>query len=163
MNNREKLCHFLFQKSAGPYAAIFKRNQSAWNLSSSDLLKYPQSSLGHQVGVFLSTNGFEFFPKHETHDVFHVVCNYGVSVKEEIGLQFLLFGNGKRSLYLYVVMCLGLFIVPEYATFYKKSFNKGKSQPKFHHKISKAFLVEQYDEVKLRVKFSDGERELKCN
>jgi ubiquinone biosynthesis protein Coq4 len=148
MNNREKLCHFLFQKSAGPYAAIFKRSQPAWNLTSTDLLKYPKGTLGHHVGVFLSTNGFEFFPKHETHDVFHVVCNYGVSVKEEIGLQFLLFGNGKRSLYLYVVMCLGLFIVPEYFQFYKSSFQKGKKQLKFHHKISRDFLMEEYDNLK---------------
>lgn len=147
MNYREKLCHFLFQKSAGPYAAIFKRNQPAWNLSSSDLLKYPKGTLGNKVGLFLSTNEFEFFPKHETHDIFHVLCNYGVSVKEEIGLQFLLFGNGKRSLYLYVVMCLGMLIVPEYFSFYKASYYKGKKQLRFHHRINRAYLNEEYDEV----------------
>ena len=145
MNNREKLCHFLFQKSAGPYATLFKRNQAAWNLTSSDLLMYPKESLGYQVGEFLSTNGFEFYPKHESHDVFHVVCNYGTSVKEEIGLQFLLFGNGKRSLYLYVVMCLGLLIVPEYFQFYKASYYKGKRQEKFHHEICREFLKKRYD------------------
>lgn len=148
MNRREKLCHFLFQKSAGPYAALFKRNKEAWDLSSADLLKYPKGSLGRKVGAFLSTNGFEFFPKHETHDVFHVVCGYGVTVKEEIGLQFLLFGNGKRSLYLYVVMSLGLLIVPEHYKFYKSSYQKGKKQSKFHHKISKDYLIEEYVKVK---------------
>jgi hypothetical protein len=50
MNNREKLCHFLFQKSAVPYAKIFKRRRKAWGLSSADLLKYPPHSLGYQVG-----------------------------------------------------------------------------------------------------------------
>ena len=150
MNIREKLCHFLFQKSAGPYAILFKRNQPAWKLNSSDLLKYPKGTLGHTVGVFLFSNGFEFFPKHETHDVLHVICNYGTSVKEEIGLQFLLFGNGKQSLYLYVVMCLGLLIVPEYYQFYKISFYKGKKQTKFYHKINKEFLNEKYSKIKMR-------------
>lgn len=149
MNFREKLCHFLFQKSAEPYAKFFKRNQLAWNLSSIDLLNYPKNSLGYKVGEFLSTNKFEFFPKHETHDVFHVVCGYGVTVKEEIGLQFLLFGNGKRSVYLYVVMSLGLLIVPEYFQFYKSSFQKGKKQSKFHHKINKVYLGEKFNKVKL--------------
>ena len=149
MNNREKLCHFLFQKSAKPYAVIFKRNQPAWNLSSKNLLTYSKDTLGYKVGEFLSANQFEFFPKHETHDVFHVVCGYGVTVKEEIWLQFLLYGNGKRSLYLYLVMSLGLFIVPEYFQFYKSSFLKGKSQEKFHHKINREYLRKEYDQVKL--------------
>ncbi len=148
MNNREKLCHFLFQKSAGPYAALFKRSQPAWGLSSTDLLKYPKGTLGHQVGVFLSTNNFEFLPKHESHDVFHVVCNYGTSVKEEIGLQFLLFGNGKRSLYLYVVMSLGILIVPDYYQFYKASYVKGKQQLKFHHRINREYLKEEFSVAK---------------
>ncbi len=147
MNYREKLCHYLFQKSAGPYAKYFKRKQVAWNLSTEDLLKYPIKTLGHKVGLFLSSNGFEFYPKHESHDVFHVVCNYGTSVKEEIGLQFLLYGNGKRSLYLYAVMSLGFLIVPEYFKFYKASYQKGKLTADFYHLVNKEFLSMEYINV----------------
>lgn len=149
MNNREKLCHFLFQKSAVPYAKYFKRNRQAWELSSADLLKYPNSSLGYAVGKFLNANGFEFLPKHETHDVFHVLCDYGVSVKEEIALQFLLYGNGKRSLYLYMILFLGVIILPENYRFYRNSFFKGKKIPTFHYKVDKAYLNEEFGDVKV--------------
>ncbi len=149
LNYRERLCHYLFQKSAEPYAKWFKRNKAPWDLSASDLQLYPKNTFGYKVGVFLAVNGFEFFPKHETHDLFHVITGYGVSVKEEIGLQFLLYGNGKRSLYLYLVMSLGFFIVPEYYKFYKRSYQIGKKQKKFYHKICKAYLLEDYERVKV--------------
>lgn len=157
MNYREKLCHFLFQKSAVPYAKLFKRKRQAWGLSSSDLLEYPTNSLGYQVGLFLSTNDFEFLPKHETHDVFHVLCGYDVSVKEEIALQFLLFGNGKRSLYLYMVMFLGLVILPEHYKFYKTSLNNGKNKVRFYHKVNKHFLMEDYEKVSLDFPYGEEE------
>ncbi len=150
LNYREKLCHYLFQKSAVPYAKLFKRNKAPWELSSSDLLNYPQHTFGYQVGVFLAKNGFEFFPKHETHDLYHVITGYGVTVKEEIGLQYLLYGNGKRSPYLYVVMLLGLLIVPEYYRFYKHSYQIGKSKNKFYNKINKAYLKESFQLVRIR-------------
>ncbi len=149
MNNREKLCHFLFQKSAVPYAKLFKQRRMAWGLSALDLLDYPTNSLGYQVGKFLNSNGFEFLPKHETHDVYHVLCDYGVSVKEEIALQFLLFGNGKRSLYLYMVMFLGIVILPENYRFYRNSFFMGKKLGCFHGKVNKAYLNEEFTKVKL--------------
>ena len=149
MNYREQLCHYLFHISAGPYAKWFKKDKSAWELSSADLLNYPSNTLGYKVGLFLSDNGFEFFPKHETHDLFHVILGYGVTVKEEIGLQYLLYGNGKRSLYLYMVMSLGFFLVPEYYRFYKSSYQKGKKQKTFYHKINKQYLLEEFINVEV--------------
>lgn len=149
LNYREELCHYLFQKSAEPYAKWFKKDKKAWGLSSSDLLDYPKNTFGYQVGLFLSTNGFEFFPKHETHDLFHVVTGYGVSVKEEIALQYLLYGNGKRSFYLYFVMSLGFLIVPEHYKFYKSSYQIGKSQSKFYHNICKEYLEKDFESVKV--------------
>jgi len=147
MNKREKVCHYLFQKSAEPYAKLFKKKQLAWNLTANDLLKYPQDTLGYKVGVFLSSNGFEFFPKHETHDVFHVITDYGITVKEEIGLQYLLYGNGKRSVYLYLVLFLGFILLPEHYSFYLQSYRKGKSIELFYQKVNKDFLHKKIKEI----------------
>ena len=40
----------------------------------------------------------------EDHDVFHVLTRTGLTVKNEIELQFYLLGNGKRSLFLFIVI-----------------------------------------------------------
>ena len=126
MNNREKFCAWLFAKSEKPYRFFFKRTVKAWNLSSDDLLMFPKNSLGYATGEFLKKNEFELLDKLEAHDVFHVLLGMKTSVKEEIGMQFILFGNGKRSFYLFATMSLGFLLQAEHYKYFKFCYQRGK-------------------------------------
>jgi len=90
--------------------------------------------------MFLDRNNFELIAKVERHDAYHVLTGYGTKVEDEIALQCLCFGNGKRSLYLYGAMLLGIIILPEYYKYYYKSYCIGKRANTFHHYDYKKLL-----------------------
>lgn len=125
-NFREKLCAWMFEVSKFPYAFLFKRKKEPWNLSSSELLTYPPYTLGYKVGEFLQENRFELIDKLESHDVYHVLTGMSTSVKDEVGMQFLLMGNGKRSFYLFSTVTICLFLLPEYFKYFRSCYKKGK-------------------------------------
>ncbi|MAB48047.1 MAG: hypothetical protein CMC05_05405 [Flavobacteriaceae bacterium] len=129
---RKQLIIWLFQHSQRIYTAMFKHHES-WNISKSDLLKMPQSSFGKHLGDFLDKNNFELIPKVERHDCYHVLCGYSTKVEDEIALQCLCYGNGKRSPYLYGAIILGIAILPDYYDFYYRSYKTGKRANPFHH------------------------------
>jgi len=126
MNGREKICACLFAMSEKPYRFFFKRKVQAWKLTSNDLLKFPKNSLGYATGLFLKKNDFELLDKLESHDVYHVLLGMQTTVKEEIGMQFILFGNGKRSFYLFATMSLGFLLQAEHYKYFKFCYQKGK-------------------------------------
>lgn len=126
MKIREKLCAWLFEISKAPYRTIFKRDKQAWNLESIDLLEYNPNSLGYAVGQFLEANRFELIDKLESHDVYHVLCEMNTSVRDEIGMQFLLMGNGKKSIYQKITVLLGLCLLPEYRSYFKFCYKRGQ-------------------------------------
>ena len=152
MKLREQLCAWLFDISKQPYAYFFKRRKEAWKLSPSDLLSYPPGTLAHRLGLFLIDNEFELLDKLESHDVFHVITGMSTTVKDELGMQFLLLGNGKRSVYMYLTIILGYALLPEYGRHYKICYKRGKSYQ----------AIEQLDLKKeLNYKLSDIRRRLK--
>ena len=97
------------------------------------MLQFPTETFGFHLGEFLQQNNFQLIPKVERHDAYHTLTNYGTRVEEEIGLQYLCMGNGKKSPYMYGAILLGTFILPEYFGFYVKSFLVGKEANPFHH------------------------------
>lgn len=113
-----------------PYTHIFK-NKHPWPLKISDLTAYPSTSLGYSLGNFLETNNFDLQPSLEDHDVFHVLTEIGSSVKNEIELQFYLFGNGKRSLFLLLVLLVGLVFYPFDCRSFFDYYKKGKAAHRF--------------------------------
>ncbi|WP_179008511.1 Coq4 family protein [Winogradskyella forsetii] len=129
---RKQLIIWLFEHSQRIYTSLFK-NHKPWNVSKSDLLKFPEPSFGRHLGEFLDTNNFELIPKVERHDCYHVLCGYSTKVEDEIALQCLCYGNGKRSPYLYGAILLGIAILPDYYKYYYKSFKTGKAAHAFHH------------------------------
>lgn len=144
MKNRKQLIIYLFNFSQRIYIKCFKRN-SAWGITTTELLHYPKSSFGWHLGSFLQKNGFELIPKVESHDALHVITGYGTTVEDEIALQFLSFGNGKKSLYLFGVMLLGFLLLPEYLSYYIASFKKGKQLNPFYHWDFKALLIHDFN------------------
>lgn len=130
---RKRLLAWLFATSQRFYTRHFKKKKEAWNLSKKELLLLPKDTLGYHLGAFLDENKFELLPKVERHDAYHVVTGYGTKVEDEIALQYLCFGNGKRSKYLFGVLLLGTILLPEYVPYYFKSFQLGKNCHAFHH------------------------------
>ena len=132
MNYRKKFILWLFEKSQKIYTSMFKNHES-WNIARTDLLNLPDNTLGKHLGEFLLKNNFELIPKVERHDAYHTLTGYGTNVEDEIALQCLCFGNGKRSPYLYGAIILGVTILPDYLKYYYKSYLIGKTANSFHH------------------------------
>jgi len=126
---------------------VLKRN-TAWNIGIGELLDYQKDSLGYSLGCFLSINNFDLQKKLESHDVFHVLTDTGISVPDEISMQFYLFGNGKRSIYLYSVVFLGVLIYPDYLKFFHRAYGRGKSALPFHQLDFQKLLNQPIDRIK---------------
>lgn len=103
---------------------LFKMGKS-WDLNTTDLLKYPSYSLGFHLGCFLLKNQFTPQALCEDHDVFHVLTGFKTDTKNEIAMQYWLWGNGKRSFFVAIAMLCGIFFFPDAYSFFKKSFIKG--------------------------------------
>ncbi len=129
---RATLLNTLFESSYKFYAQHFKGHKTPWGLTAKDLLEHPPGSLGHRVGQYLRDNGFELLPKLENHDIFHVVTQTPTDVKSEIGLQYLLWGNGKSSLYMWGVLLLGAAVLPEHLPYFLRQRARGAGLESFH-------------------------------
>ena len=132
MKKRKKIIIWLFEKSQKIYTKYIKKNEP-WNINKSDLLHYPEESFGRHMGMFLVDNEFDLIPKAERHDAYHVLTGYDTKVEDEIAQQYLCYGNGKRSIYLYGVITIGTVILPDYMSYYIKSYKIGKNANHFYN------------------------------
>lgn len=143
ITKRKQLITWLFQKSEQLYRR-FKKKQP-WGFTNEDLLKMAANTYGYRLGSFLSSNGFQLIPKVERHDAYHVLTGFGTSQEDEIALQYLCFGNGKRTPYLFAVLLLGTLILPDYFGYYRKAYALGKKSHSFHHFDFKTVLPLDYE------------------
>lgn len=148
MKIRKKIIAWLFDKSQTIYVRYFKKKKLPWGITVSQLLEMKADTFGNHLGVFLKGNGFELLPKVERHDAYHVLTGFGTKVEDEIALQYMCFGNGKRSPYLLGVLLLGTLILPEYLPFYLEAYRLGKLSHSFHHFDYKKVLVVNYNEFR---------------
>lgn len=132
MNYRLKFMLWLYDWSQIVYTKLFKRNKEAWGISKSEFLLYPEGTLGKALGEFYHEKGFSVMPKLENHDTFHIITETGTEIQDEIAMQYLLFGNGKLSLYMFSMIFIGTALYPEFIFYYLKSIKKGKSLLRFH-------------------------------
>lgn len=139
---RKQLIHWLFEISMKLYCRFKKKE--AWGISTQQLLCMPSLSFGYALGKFLYKNAFELIPKVERHDAYHVLTGFGTEVEDEIALQYLCYGNGKRTPYLFAVLCLGSLILPDYLPYYRSAFRLGKRSNSFHHFDFKKILPLEY-------------------
>ncbi|WP_289045141.1 hypothetical protein [uncultured Olleya sp.] len=139
IKQRKQIIAWLFKVTQYVYTKYFKRN-APWNIKKQQLLQLPQHTFGYHLGAFLDTNGFELIPKAERHDAYHVLTGYNSNEQDEIALQYLCFGNGKRSLYLFGVIIIGTIILPDYWTYYKQSYSIGKKANSFYSLDYKGLL-----------------------
>lgn len=155
---RKQLIEFLFEHSQRIYTSLFKHH-NPWGISRKELLSYPQHTFGKHLGEFLEKNNFELIAKVERHDAYHTLTGFGTKVEDEIALQCLCYGNGKRSLYLYGAMILGIIILPDYFNYYYQSYTIGKKANPFHHFDYKLLLHVDIDDFRTTI-FSEEQRNI---
>jgi ubiquinone biosynthesis protein Coq4 len=129
---KDKIIEKMYEISKKPYQKFFKKNK-AWEISITELSQFPEESLGFELSNFLVKNNFQIQEKLEEHDVIHVITKTGVSVTEEIGMQYYLLGNGKKSLYLYLVVLTGTLFYPLQFDYFIEQFQRGLQAHSFHH------------------------------
>ncbi|NRA92118.1 MAG: hypothetical protein HRU26_05435, partial [Psychroserpens sp.] len=129
---RKQFITWLFEHSKTLYTRLFKQHKP-WDISRKELLNFPGHTFGRHLGEFLKQNDFELIAKVERHDAYHTLTGLGTNVEDEIALQCLCYGNGKRSLYLYGAVILGVLILPDYWRYYKRCYQIGKAANPFHH------------------------------
>ncbi|MFY0482876.1 hypothetical protein ACI6PS_09725 [Flavobacterium sp. PLA-1-15] len=129
---KDLLIEKLYEASKKPYQKYFKKNEP-WGLSRKELLGFEEKSLGFHLGCFLLKHDFQIQEKLEDHDAIHILTNTGVSVVEEIGMQYYLLGNGKKSLYLYMVVLSGTVFYPTKFKSFLSEYKRGKQALEFHY------------------------------
>lgn len=128
---KDLLIEKLYELSKKPYQRFFKRNK-AWEITVHELIDFPEESLGFHLGSFIQKNNFEMQAKFEDHDIIHVLTNTGVSVTEEIGMQYYLLGNGKKSLYLFLVIVTGSLFYPTRFDYFIQQYQRGLEAHSFY-------------------------------
>ncbi|MEP2936997.1 MAG: Coq4 family protein [Gilvibacter sp.] len=158
---RKKLVAKLFELSQGFYVRYFKQKKQAWGYTRASLLDFPKGTLGHEMGLFLESNGFEVIDKVERHDAYHVLLGFNTRAQDEVALQYLCFGNGKRSKYLFAVIALGSLILPEYIAYYYNCYKMGKQLNCFHSFDYKLLLNQPLDQLRAAICTSTQEHQIK--
>ncbi len=128
---RDLFIEKMYELSKKPYQKFFKKGK-AWEIEINQLIQLPNDSLGFHLGCFLLKYNFEIQPKLEDHDIIHVLTNTGISVVDEIGMQYYLYGNGKRSLYLIMVIVSGTLFYPTRFSYFKQQYKRGKTAHEFY-------------------------------
>ena len=128
---RDLFIEKMYELSKKQYQKFFKKGK-AWEIEINQLIQLPNDSLGFHLGCFLLKYNFEIQPKLEDHDIIHVLTNTGISVVDEIGMQYYLYGNGKRSLYLIMVIVSGTLFYPTRFSYFKQQYKRGKTAHEFY-------------------------------
>ncbi len=133
----------------GPIVFNFGPKENAWNITTNDLLQYPEGTVGKTLGEFLKKNRLEPLSRAESHDVYHILFDYSTSFKDEVGLQFFLWGNGKTSLASIGTSIGAWCIFPTQWNYLKASYKRGKECVDILQLDPKALLHEDLDKIKL--------------
>jgi ubiquinone biosynthesis protein Coq4 len=138
---KDLLIEKMYEWSRKPYQKYIKKN-APWEINKDELLAFPQGSLGYGLGDFLHSNNFDIQAKLEDHDIIHVLTNTGITVIDEIGMQYYLLGNQKKSLYLFMVILSGTIFYPTQLGYFLKQYKRGKkAMPFYYLDFSKMLLT----------------------
>lgn len=143
----EKTSNFTAQK-IGPLVFNFGTDNKPWGLSTAMLKQFPEGSLGKVVGEFLYKNRMEPIAGAESHDVYHVLFDFSTSFKDEIGLQFFLRGNGKKSIASFLTSIGAWVVLPFSYNYLKSSYEKGKNCIDISQLNLRELLYKDFESVK---------------
>lgn len=122
----------LYEVSSRFYLKHFRKNQP-WKVTRKELLLYPQETLGFHLCCFHLKYNLEMKPNLEEHDIIHVLTDTGVSVADEVALQYYLLGNGKKSPYQFLALLTGTVFYPTQLKTFYKFYKRGQNAHQFHH------------------------------
>ncbi|MEW5677060.1 Coq4 family protein [Flavobacterium enshiense] len=128
---KDKIIEKMYEISKIPYQKYVKTNKP-WQVTKSELLAYPTDSLGQNLGKFLNDNNFNIQSKLEDHDIIHILTNTGITVEDEIAMQYYLLGNGKKSLYLFMVILSGTLFYSTQIREFIRQYKRGKKAHRFY-------------------------------
>lgn len=111
----------------GPMVFNYGTDDKGWNLSTSQLLGFPEGSVGRSLGELLQSHQLEPLAGAEFHDVQHVLLNYSISFTDEVALQFFLHGNGKRSIASVSTMVGAWCILPHQWSYLRAAYRRGRA------------------------------------
>lgn len=139
----------------GPTVFNYGTKEKNWNLSTIQLLQYPENSVGKVLGEFLKKSQVEPLAGAEYHDIHHVLFDYSISFKDEVALQFFLHGNGKKSI-ASISTCIGAWcILPMHWKYLIASYERGKNCKDLSELNFKTVLHQDYGKVKAYL-FDEG-------
>lgn len=110
----------------GPMVFNYGTKDKNWNLSTHELLQYPEGSLGKVLGQFLKQHQVELLTGAEYHDIHHILFDYSISFKDEVALQFFLHGNGNKSFASISTRIGAWFLLPTEWKYLRASYERGK-------------------------------------
>ena len=103
------------------------------NITAAQLVTYPKDTLGHNLGKHLLCSNYGTNVTAEREDIYQLLIGRGeISVKEDIAVQYYLFGNGCSSLRTLLAMGIGLVFCPHYAGYFYKRYKDGKQALRFY-------------------------------
>lgn len=125
MKWRDKLISFNVHYLALPVVKQFVKPELI-PFTMKELEQLPEGSMGNELFHFLTQNHFTYLPHFETHDVKHVLLDYGINGKEEACMQYFYIGNGHFSIATVVSAIASLIMMPECLFAFGKAFNRGR-------------------------------------
>ena len=148
---REHFLGYMVDKTAGFYTKLFKKNNLRWKLNKHDLKFYAPHTVGYHLYQFLEEKNIDLMPKHESHDLFHIITNYDISGMDECRLQFFLFGNGKCSIYLLISLAMAMVLFPEKISDFNYHKQRGQRANRFFDWDFENLLHENFETLKNKI------------
>ena len=132
----------------GPMVFNFGSKDKNWNISTAQLLQYPEGSLGKTLGEFLKQHEVELLAGAEYHDIHHILFDYPISFKDEVALQFFLHGNGKKSFASFSTRLGAWLLLPTQWKYLNAAYERGKRCKDITKLNYKALLYEDVSHIK---------------
>ena len=134
----------------GPIVFCSGAKKESWNLSTQQLLSFPNDTVGRALGEFLQKQEVEPLSKAEFHDVQHVLFDFSISFVDEVALQFFLRGNGIKTIASVTTTIGAWFILPFHWQYLKSSYQKGQQYNCVSVINTKSILQQNIHQVKHR-------------
>lgn len=125
MELRDKLISFNVHYLALPIVKKFIKPELI-PFTMEELEQFPEESLGNGLFHFLKRNNFTFLPHFETHDVKHVLLDYGISGRDEACMQYFYIANGHYSIATIASAIASFILMPDCLFAFRKAFKRGK-------------------------------------
>lgn len=147
---RDRFANLLVSSLTPVYQFIrFKRKP--WRTTQSDLSQFASGTLGHSMFKFLDLHGLQLIPKAESHDVWHVLFDYSIAMKDEMSIQFVVLGNGRHSApYLYSCL-VAIAMYPEHWGSFYRAYQKGLKARSFAHWDFEKLLHEDLHQLRREI------------